>query len=397
MKTLIVTSRYAPEIGAAPTRWTNMANGLADCGDEVDVLTALPNYPKGRIFEGYRGRLFKKEPWGKCTVYRYWTLATISKNPIMRGISMIAFATMLWGFAFRRRRIRQYDRVIIQTPQLITAGSAMMLFKGLYGKKVFLNVSDIWPLSAVVLGAMREGSTIYKVFAGIERYVYRKADGIIGQSDEILEHVAKFPNSGKLFRYRNLKPMDISVGVRRRGDVLKVVYAGLLGVAQDILGIIEHVDFKEMGVEMHIYGGGKQKDEVERYAAEHDCNVTYHGMVSKEQMTEELRKYDASLIPLAVRIEGAVPSKIFDILPMGMPVVFCGGGEGARIIEKNRLGYTSEPGDYDALKANLRKMADMTDEEYAAMSARCLDVSRNEFDFDKQIWECWEYMRDVLG
>ncbi len=70
---------------------------------------------------------------------------------------------------------------------------------------------------------------------------------------------------------------------------------------------------------------------------------------------------------------------------MGMPIVFCGGGEGAKIIEKNHLGYTSEPGNYDALKVNLKKMADMTDEEYMAMSARCLDVSRNEFDFNKQM------------
>lgn len=394
MKTLIVTPRYAPEIGAAPTRWTNMAEGLAAQGDEVDVLTALPNHPKGRIFEGYRGRLFKKEPWGKCMVYRYWTLATISKNPVMRGICMIAFATMLWGFAFRWRRIRQYDRVIIQTPQLITAGSAMMLFKGLYGKKVFLNVSDIWPLTAVMLGAMRKGSIIYKIFAGIERYLYRKADGIIGQSDEILEHVSEYPNSGKLFRYRNLKPRGREVAARCKGETMKIVYAGQLGIAQDILGIIRHADFKELGMEMHIYGGGKQKEEIEKYISANDSNITYHGMVSKEKMTEELRKYDASLIPLAVRIEGAVPSKIFDILPMGMPVVFCGGGEGAKIIEQHKVGFTSEPGDYEGLRSNLRKMSDMTAEEYAAMSARCLEFSRTDLDFDKQMKACWNFMNE---
>ena len=395
MKTLIVTPRYAPEIGAAPTRWTNMANGLADCGDEVDVLTALPNHPKGRIFEGYRGCLTKKETWGKCTVYRYWTLATISKNPIVRGLSMIAFATMMWGFAFHPRRIKKYDRVIIQTPQLITAMSAMMLFKGLYNKKVFLNISDIWPLTAVVLGAMRRGSIIYKVFAAIERYVYRKADGIIGQSDEILEHAAQYPHKGRMFRYRNLKPLDTSVGVHHRGEVLKVVYAGQLGIAQDILGIIQNIDFKSIGIEMHIYGGGKQKDEVEDYIASHPGNVFYHGMVSKEEMTNELRKYDASLIPLAVRIPGAVPSKIFDTLPMAMPIVFCGGGEGAKIVEDNNLGYTSTPGDYEALTANLKKLAALTADEYTAISARCLDFSHKELDFTKQIHDCWEYMNGV--
>lgn len=392
MKTLIVTPRYAPEIGAAPTRWTNMAEGLATQGDEVDVLTALPNHPKGRIFEGYRGLLFKKESWGKCMIYRYWTLATISKNPIVRGLSMIAFATMLWGFAFHWRKIKQYDRVIIQTPQLITAGSAMMLFKGIYGKKVFLNVSDIWPLTAVALGAMRENSPIYKVFSVIEHYVYRKADGIIGQSDEILEHVSQYPHNGSLFRYRNLKPLDNSVTIRKKGDKMKIVYAGQLGIAQDILGIIQHINFKAIGVEMHIYGGGKQRRDIEKFIDEHENHTTYHGLVCKEKMTEELRKYDASLIPLAVHIPGAVPSKIFDILPMGMPIVFCGGGEGASIIESHNLGYTSAPGDYDALNANLQKLAGMSTKEYTAMSTRCLDFSHIELDFDKQIKDCWNYL-----
>ncbi len=86
-----------------------------------------------------------------------------------------------------------------------------------------------------------------------------------------------------------------------------------------------------------------------------------------------------------VRIKGAVPSKIFDILPMGMPIVFCGGGEGARIVENHGVGFTSSPGNYEALKDNLQKLTNMTDEAYTAMSRRCLQVSCSEFHFDRQI------------
>ena len=81
--------------------------------------------------------------------------------------------------------------VIIQTPTLVVGASAMMLFKGLYGKKCVINVSDIWPLTAVDMGAMKEGSRSYRFMQWCEHYMYRKCDGVLGQSEEILNHVAQ--------------------------------------------------------------------------------------------------------------------------------------------------------------------------------------------------------------
>lgn len=115
MKILIVSFYYSPELGAAPSRITNMAEGLKSQGAEVDVLTCLPNYPQGQIFEGYRGRLSKKEKINGINVYRYWTYATVSKNPFKRAVSMMSFATMLWLFAFKIKKIQGYDRVISTT------------------------------------------------------------------------------------------------------------------------------------------------------------------------------------------------------------------------------------------------------------------------------------------
>lgn len=73
MRVLIVSPSYLPEIGAAPSRITNMAEGLSGLGIKVDVLTCLPNYPKGRIFDGYRGAFSKTEDVNGITVFRYWT------------------------------------------------------------------------------------------------------------------------------------------------------------------------------------------------------------------------------------------------------------------------------------------------------------------------------------
>ena len=175
MKVLIVSFYYEPELGAAPIRITNLAKGLQASGVDVDILTCLPNYPKGRIFDGYRGCFSRKEQIDGINVYRYWTYATVSKNPLKRVLAMTAYAVSMWAFAFKRKLVKSYDRVIVQSPPILVSVSAITIFKKLFGKKVVLNVSDLWPGSAVELGFVREGSISFKALSRFERYIYKNA------------------------------------------------------------------------------------------------------------------------------------------------------------------------------------------------------------------------------
>lgn len=392
----MVSFYYAPELGAAPARITDMAEGLHREGAEVDVLTCLPNYPKGEIFEGYKGCLSKHEVINGLNIYRYWTYATVSKSAAKRAVSMLSFAFMLWGMAFHPQRIKSYDYVIVQSPPLPVATSTILLFKKLFGKKVIVNVSDLWPLSAVELGAMREGSLIYKGFAAMERFIYRNADGILGQSQEIVTHISHFDSPIRRFVYRNLKQSPVNPQPIRKHTPLKIVYAGLLGVAQDILSIIQQVDFKSAHAEFHIYGGGNQMQAITQYIeVNKDCQVYYHGYVSKEELAKELMNYDASIVPLAVHIQGAVPSKIFDLVPLGIPILFCGGGEGAQIVERYGLGFSSTPGDFKALSENIHKIAGMQEKDFERISASCLAVAQKEFNFGNQMKALFDFIKSI--
>ena len=106
MRVLIVSFYYEPEIGAAPSRITNLAKGLKEQGVDVDILTCLPNYPQGKIFDGYRGHFSMHENIDGINIFRYWTYATVSKNPVKRVLAMFAFAMTMWAFAFKRSRIK---------------------------------------------------------------------------------------------------------------------------------------------------------------------------------------------------------------------------------------------------------------------------------------------------
>ncbi len=402
MRILLVAERYWPEVGAAPSRLANMAEGLMREGNVVDVLTSLPNYPKGRIFDGYRGCLSKKETRNGVNIFRYWIYATVSRSPVARILNMFSFAVMIWLFAFKRSTVRSYDRVIIQTPTLVVGASAMLLFKGLYGKKCVINVSDIWPQTAVDMGAMQEGSRSYKFMRRCELYLYRKCDGVLGQSMEILDHVRSemesmgVSTSNKLFLYRNLQHYNMEYDHKVKSEPFKVVFCGMLGAAQDVAGIVRNVPFKDMGVEFHIIGGGNQCAEIERWCKEHPAsNVFVYGFVPKEQIEGRLRLMDATIIPLTVRIRGAVPSKLYDILPQGLPILYAGGGEGADFVTARDLGLASAPGDFVALTENIKRMRDMSAAEFEAMSARCIRVSREELDFDNQMSHCNTFLSEL--
>ena len=386
MKVLIVSFYYEPELGAAPSRITNLAKGLKASGVDVDVLTCLPNYPKGEIFEGYRGRFSMKETIDGINVYRYWTYATVSKNPFKRVLAMTSYAVTMWAFAFKRRLIKSYDRVIVQSPPIMVSASAVMLFRKLFGKNTILNVSDLWPGSAVELGFVRKGSTSFKVLSFLERFIYRNAASVMGQSQEIVEHICGMFPGKRAFLYRNLQPVTGSPVVKReRNPRLKIVYAGLFGVAQDMLSLLKAIDFKSIDVEMHLYGGGNQMDDILSYIKDGDKNIYYHGYVSKQEINEELKKYDLSIIPLAAHIHGAVPSKIFDLLPAGIPILFSGDGEGARIVREYGFGLVSSYSDYNALEQNIRTFAGMSAAEYSSYVTNCLNAAGDEFSFNKQM------------
>lgn len=397
MNILIVSPTFPPEVGAAPSRIYNMATGLLKAGAQVDILGGLPNYPKGEIFDGYKGVFSKKEVIDGITAYRYWTYATVSKKPLARMLSMFSLATTIVTFGLKIRKVRRYDLVIVQSPTLPVATSAVILFKKIFGKKVIANISDIWPDTAVELGAMKKGSRPYRVMAWMERFIYKNCDAHQGQSSEICEHIKGFGYKKPMFLYRNLQHSPSHSIAQNNRTPFKIIYAGLLGVAQDILGLLKNVNFKSLGAEFHLYGSGNQVDKIKEYIDCNDIGVFYHGSLPKNQMVEVIAGYNASIVPLVVRIHGAVPSKIFDLMPLGVPILFCGGGEGAQIVSEYKVGLTSPPGDYKALSSNISTLINMSDEEYETLRQNCVKASLTDFSFDQQMGKYVRFVSDIVA
>lgn len=380
----IISIFFPPETGAAPVRISNMAHELKKRGCDVDVITAMPNYPKGEIFERYRGKMALQEEVMGIPVRRYWLYPSVSKNPIARVWSMVSFAMSLW-MAFPYLWRRKPDVVIINSPPIFVGFSGAILSR-ICGAQTVMNISDIWPLSALELGVIKRG-TFYSLLERIETFMYKNAHVCLAQSLETATHIEKRVPGKRTFLYRNLDKQSSYVGTSVEYDPngFKIIYAGLLGVAQGVYELCRQVNFQSLGVEFHIYGAGNELSVIREYIHAHPrCGIFLHDVVPKEQMPAILSRFHATIIPLKSHIHGAFPSKISMALSAGLPIIFSGGGEGADIVRRYGLGLVSDVGDYATLQHHITHMKTMGREQYDAIRKNCLQACQADFDYDRQ-------------
>lgn len=376
---LIVTNYFPPETGAASNRIFHLAEGLQKRDFNITVLTPLPNYPKGKIFEDYKGHFKHTVKEQNITVHRLWIYASNSKNKLLRLIAMLSYSfSLIWFFTWNKIP----KTVIIQSPPLLVAFTSVLFLRS-KKRKIILNVSDLWPLAGLELGAFKKNFG-YKLLEKIERFNYRYSNLVLGQSKEILSHVKSLFPQKKTFLYRNFPDFETTLPEYKinSNQKFKMVYAGLLGVAQGIYKLCKNLDYNR--IQFHIYGSGAEKLAIEHLIKNNPkLDIIYHGEVSRKELHTVLNKYDFTIIPLLNRIYGSVPSKIFEYARLGMPIMYFGGGEGEGIILKHALGWVAQSSNYEDLNEKISQL-DITKLELknrVAIRKEALD----NFDFNNQL------------
>lgn len=398
MKVSVITQYYKPEMGAPQNRLYEMCTGLKKLGADVSVITGMPNYPTGKIFPEYKRKFCTTDTIDGIRIKRFWLYASNAKKALPRIWSMLSFSiTILCSLAYLLRRKNDY--IIVESPPLLLAESALILAK-LSGARLIMNVSDLWPLSARELGAISGDGLAYKALEKLERHLYCKSLFCMGQSQEIVDYISTH-GAKNVYLFRNgVDPERFAETNHSEHDIndrkIRIVYAGLLGFAQGIAEVCRNVNFAEAGAEFHIYGAGGEQNAIEHYIESHpDAGIYYHGKVSSDKIPVVLSQADCTLVPLVKNIYGAVPSKIYESMAAGVPVLFCGEGEGRKIIEDNDLGWTSDPQDYENLASNIKAVASQRD-VWAQKHNNCLLCASNKFNRPKQVKALYDYMFSML-
>ncbi|WP_339609686.1 glycosyltransferase family 4 protein [uncultured Planktosalinus sp.] len=373
----VITNYFPPESGAASNRIASMVDAFSKNGYEVTVICPLPSYPLGKIFESFRGKLFYKENQGTLTIYRLWHIPSNSSSKIKRLLSMFSFSfSLFWFLIFKR-----LSAVVFVQMSPIFVGFTSVLLLRLKRKKIILNVSDLWPLAGLEMGLLKQG-LYYNILESIEKFCYKNSSLIMGQSEEILIHIKTLFQTKKIFLYRNLPPLhsELQKPVKKPSNETKIVYAGLLGVAQGVAGLIENLKLPE-GTSISIYGEGPEAQKISQIAKTHP-KIHYCGVLKKSKLDLELTEYDIALIPLVKRIYGSVPSKIFELSRLGVPVVYFSDGEGANIVETLGLGFVIKHhyrSEFEQLLNDLQQGKHLLPD-----AAKIKKTAKTHFDFNKQ-------------
>ena len=380
---LIITNYYPPEKGAAANRMEQLALKLNQNNYAVFVVCPLGNYPEGKLFQEYKGKFSIKENRKGIAVKRLWIYPSVSKNVLIRVFSVLSFSIGLFFYLLFKKTPR---KVLVQSPPLLLSFISVFVLS-LKKKKIIVNVSDLWPLAAIELNAMKEDSFSHKLSLFMERYIYKKASVLLGQSNEIIEHIHSVFPEKNCFLYRNFPDQNNSlIEPKEEGQPIKIFYAGLLGIAQGVLELCKKIDWKTHNVEFHIYGDGAEKQEINNLILSGELkNVFFYGIVNREVLHEKIKAYDVALVPLKARIYGSVPSKIFEYSSLGFPILYFGGGEGEKLVAENNLGWVAKVGNYSELNSAITTISKLTKTELFEMKKEVLETSKKAFDLDKQM------------
>lgn len=392
MHVTFLTQYYPPEMGAPQARISEFAKGLKRRGWDVEVITALPNYPGGKVFPDYRGRWFCREVRDGIPLRRTWIRPDGSGRMLSRLVAALSFALSASSACIAAGR--RGGVLIAESPPLTVAPAGALVARILRSAYV-VNVSDLWPLSLVEMGVIRD-KPIIRAAEAIEALSYRASALITAQAPGIVENIReRFPNTNVKLLSNGVDTDAFSPKLRsdelRRslgvepGTVL-VTYAGLHGLAQGLDSIVDaaHLLRESSNVKFLLVGDGPTKAALVARAEKLELgNVCFLPPRPRSDIAELLASSDIALITLARPLRGAIPSKIYEAMASGIPVVAATGGGAAKIIGDAGAGVAVEAGNSEEIASAIAGLAADPSKRLECGRAGRLSVEQH---YDRRIW-----------
>lgn len=390
MKILFLTDNFPPEVNAPATRTYEHCKEWVKQGIEVTVITCVPNFPQGKVYKGYRNRLYQKEIMDGIHVVRVWSYITANEGFLKRTLDYISFSiTSFFAGLFQKA-----DIIIATSPQFFTALSGRTL--SFWKKKPWImEVRDLWPESIKTVGAMKE-NPIIRLLEWEEKRCYRSAKKIIVVTDSFKKRLEeKGVNPEKIEIIKNGVNRDLFIPLPKDEALLeqldlkdkKVIgYIGTHGMAHKldfILHCAAQMDGKNNYHFLFIGTGAEKKKLLELKNKLGITNVTLLDPVSKQEVKRYISILDVALINLrkSALFTTVIPSKIFENAGMEIPILMGVDGEARQIVEHYEAGLCFAPESEDDFKRQLDRL--LSDPIlYEQCKAGCRKLAN---DFDRKL------------
>jgi glycosyltransferase involved in cell wall biosynthesis len=366
LRIVLLTHYFPPEVGAPQGRLFELAARAVAVGHKVTVVTGFPNYPTGVVAPNYRGRFRMEEDLDGIRVLRTWVYATRNRGFVRRILNHLSFA---FSSLTVIRKLGPADVIFVESPPLLIGLSALA-YRRIKRAPFIFNVSDIWPQSAVELGALRSRFAI-RLAEMFERHLYRRAARISVVTPGMLERLAArgvprhklvvITNGVDTTAFLPTAP-DPKLSQQLGLDGRKIfLYAGTHGMAQGLDVILEAAKLtKDSDVLYVLAGDGADKDALAKKAQTEGLgNVRFVPNQPKSMMPALINLAYASVIPLK-RLDlfkSALPSKMFESMATAKPIVAAVWGEAADLVTAAACGLVVTPEDPSAMREAVERLA----------------------------------------
>jgi glycosyltransferase involved in cell wall biosynthesis len=403
MKILLLTHYYPPEVNAPASRLSEMARLWTDAGHSVTVVTTAPSHPRGKVYPGYRNRLFQRERRDGVDVIRIWTFLA----PNQGSKRMLGFLSYPLSLLLNIWRLPDADVVISTSPQFF-CGMAGWLMKRRQRPWV-LEIRDLWPKSIVVLGAMKEGLAI-RALERIERAAYRHADALVSVTDSFVAHLKGHGARGPVGVIKNgvdLNFFDENSGAaafrqaNNLGDSFIAAYVGTHGMAHGLETILDAAELlrDDPKIVFLMVGDGSERERLEGEVRRRGLhNVRMLGQRPKQDMPGIWGATDVSLVLLRgldIYTE-VLPSKMFEAMAMRRPMILGVRGEAKALLEAAEAGIAITPESARELADTVRALSN-DHERRARMGQAGRSYVEQHFDRRALADKYLSFLQDVIG
>ena len=390
MKILVISQYYDPEPLPKPAQ---LARVLVKKGHDVTVITGFPNYPYGKLYDGYKIRLWEKLESGGVRIFRVPLFPDHSRSMVRRFLNYVSFsvtsalAGIFWG--------RQMDAMVVFHPPL-TIGITAWVVSKLRNIPYVYAVSDLWPDLMIASGVL-SNKAIIKVLFGLESFVYEKATIVApvsngmhaqllqkGVASNKLEVLTDWANEGVFYP----APPDYEYRSRLGiGEGFVIMFAGQLGIAQGLDTLLDAAYLLRESVPLSvvIVGDGIEKERLMQKATDYGLdNVHFVGRFPEVDMPKLYALADGLLVHLdaSAAFSMSVPSKIYGYMACGRPVLAAVSGSTAAIVRDSECGVVSEPGNPSQMAEGIKRLYFLSQEERDSMGSKGREAFLNNYSIE---------------
>lgn len=388
MKILVICQNYYPE----RFRITDICEELVKMGNDVYVITGFPNYPKGKIFKGYRFGKNREQIVNGVKIHRCFTVPR-GRCKIFRVLNYYSFKHS--SVRYVKKLKENFDVVFVNQLSPVMMASAGVEYKKKFGTKLVLYCLDLWPES-LLAGGVKRDSFVYDKYRKISEKIYKSCDKILVSSSGFSEYFkSEFGINDTEYLPQYAEDVFFDGCFKKTSDgKINITFAGNVGVMQNVDAIIGAAKITENkgNIVWNIVGDGSELSRLKE-KAKGLTNVVFHGAHPIEEMPKFYAKSDAMLVSLknGSNMSYTLPGKVQTYMAAGKPIIAMTGGETERVIKEANCGYCVKCGDEQELAEIAMEIANGKD--MTKFGNNALNYYREHFSKETFFAQLKEYLK----